>query len=315
MDKSFGSGGRVPTYQCDFWNGDPNQISHWGLKRKTILVKNQGKRCASWKRWKSLPLFSIWLLWPYEGTSPTKPLAFQLSCHRPHPSTLAHLHLLLAYTTPYTVNMGKEPVMARQGTRYEPYSNKSPARRRRGSPPPDRWGIRAGSHHAQLTGGISDLLDDLNTRYGSRDLRELFRDHANQPGALGQAIGTWIQHDEVIISLPSSSLWGAQTGVLLANSLFQIRGPRQPEPTNFLETQNNNQSHCRYVQEPIPGDESRTSQPPVGQPDARHVSFLHDRRSLIIELNSHYRFPPHISTPSMQMFLQLMSVCIVFTSL
>ena len=75
--------------------------------------------------------------------------------------------------------MGKEPVVMRQGTRYEPYSKSCLARRRRGSPPPDRWGIRAGSRHAQLTGGIFDLLDDLHTRYGSHDLRGLIRDHAN----------------------------------------------------------------------------------------------------------------------------------------
>ena len=119
--------------------------------------------------------------------------------------------------------MGKVPLMARQGTRYEPYKNSS---RRRASPPPDSWGIHAGSQHAQLGGSIFDLLDDLNTRYGSRDLREIFRDHANQPGALGQAIETWIQYDEVIIFLTSPFLWVAQTAVLLANSLLQIRGPR-----------------------------------------------------------------------------------------
>jgi len=95
--------------------------------------------------------------------------------------------------------MGKEPVMARQGTRYEPYSNSSLTRRRRGSPPPDSWGIQAGSHHAQLTNSIFDLLENLNTRYGGHDLRELFRDHANQPGALGEAIETWIKYDEVVI--------------------------------------------------------------------------------------------------------------------
>ena len=132
--------------------------------------------------------------------------------------------------------MGKQPVVVPQGTRYEPYSKASLARRRRGSPPPGGWGILPGSDQAQLTGGMYDLLDDLNTRYGSRDLRELFRDHANPPGALGQAIKTWILYEEVIISL-TPSLWVAQTGVLLANSLFQIR--------------------------------------PVDQLDARHVSFVY----------------------------------------
>ena len=203
----------------------------------------------------------------------------------------------------------------RQGTRYEPYSKSSLARRRRGSPPPDRWGARAGNRHAQLTGGIFDLLDDLNTRYGSHDLRQLFRGHANQPGVLGQAIQTWIQYDEVTTLLTSSSLWAAQTGVLLANTLFQIRGPRQPELTDFLETRHNNQTHCNYVPEPIPRSESRASRHPVGQLDACHVSFLHDGRSLSIELNFLYRFPLLSIPPSIQKSRQPMSVCIVFASL
>ena len=145
--------------------------------------------------------------------------------------------------------MGKLPVMARQGTRYEPYKNSS---RRRASPPPDTWGIHAGSHHAQLGDGIFSLLEDLNTRYGSRDLREIFRDHANQPGQLGQAIETWIQYDEVIIFLTSSFLRAAQTAVLLANSLLQIRGPRQPEHTGFPKTQHNHQSHWSNAQPEYP---------------------------------------------------------------
>src|SRR5882757_8582366 len=115
--------------------------------------------------------------------------------------------------------MGKEPVMARQGTRYELYSNSSLVHCRRGSPPPDSWGIQAGSHHSQPTGGIFDLLDALNMCYGSHDLCELFCNHANQPGALGQVIETWIQHDEVTTLLTSSSFWAAQTGMLLANSV------------------------------------------------------------------------------------------------
>ena len=170
--------------------------------------------------------------------------------------------------------MGKEPLAARQGLRYAPYSNASLARRRRGSPLPDGRGIRAGSHRAQLTGGIFDLLEDLNTRYGSRGLRKLLRDHANQPGALGQAIETWNQYDEVIILLIYSSLWAIQTGVLLANSLFQIRGPRQPEPTSFFEARHNDQSHYNHVPGTISADESRASRPHGGQPDARHVSFV-----------------------------------------
>ena len=163
--------------------------------------------------------------------------------------------------------MGKVPQMQRQGTRYEPYKNSS---RRRASPPPDRWGIHAGSQDSQLNGSIFDFLEALNTRYGSRDLREIFRDHATQPGALGEAIDTWIEYDEVIIFLTSSFTWAAQTAVLLANSVFQIRGPREPE----LAIQRNGQSHWSNVPGPIPQDESRTSRPPVGQPDTRNVSFF-----------------------------------------
>ena len=139
-------------------------------------------------------------------------------------STLTHiLH-------PHTVNMGKVPQMQRQGTRYEPYKNSS---RRRASPPPDSWGIHAGSQDAQLNGGIFDLLEDISTRFGSRDLRELFRDHANQPGPLGQAIETWIQYDEVIIFLTSYFVWAARTAVLLANRYFRFGGlASQNSPTS-----------------------------------------------------------------------------------
>ena len=232
--------------------------------------------------------------------------AFRLSTFLP-PATsehLAHTQPSLAYNTPYTAKMGKEPVMVCQGIRYEPYSIKSSARRRRGSPPPGSRGIRAGSHRAQLTGGIFDLLDDLNTRYESSDLRKLFRAHANQPGSLGQAIETWIKYDEVTKLLTSSSFWAVQTGVLLANSLFQIRGTRKPDPTNFMKTQHNDQIHCNYVPGPIPGGENRASRPPSGQPDTHHVSFLHDRKSLVVELNSHYRFSPLVTTLSAQMSRQ-----------
>ena len=133
--------------------------------------------------------------------------------------------------------MGKVPLIARQGTRYEPYSDAVLARRRLGSPSPDRWGIRAGSHQAQVTDGLFGLLNELKTRYGGQDLRELLRDHANQPGALGQSIGMWIQYEEVITFLASFSFWAVQTRVLLANSSFQIRGRRKLEPTEFIKTQ------------------------------------------------------------------------------
>ena len=205
--------------------------------------------------------------------------------------------------------MGKVPIIVPQGTRYEPYSNALRARRRRGSSSPDRWGIRAGSREAQLTDGIVDLLDNLNTRYGGGDLRELLRGHANQPGALGEAIGTWVQYDEVTSLLASSSIWAVQTRVLLANSSFQIRGRRQLEPTNFIKTQRNDQNHCNYAPGRIPGGERSTSRPPVGQPNTRHVSFLHDRKSLIVELNAHYRFP------NLLLSIRRMSVWIVCASL
>ena len=115
--------------------------------------------------------------------------------------------------------------------------------------------------------------------------------------------------------LASLSFWAAQTRVLLADSSFQIRGRHKLEPTEFIKTQRNFQSHCNYVPEPIPGGERRASRSRVGQPDARHMSFLHDRKSLIVELNSHYRFPHLASVLSIHISRHQMSVCIVFASL
>ena len=63
-----------------------------------------------------------------------------------------------------------------------------------------------------------DLLEDINTRYGGREMREVFRDHVNQSGALGKALDTWVRYDEVSTLLTSFSLWAAQTGVLLADT-------------------------------------------------------------------------------------------------
>jgi len=102
--------------------------------------------------------------------------------------------------------MGKLHSMTRQGTRYEPYLSSFRRHRTLGSPPPEGWGHRAGSHNAHLTGNIFDFLEDLNTRYGGPDLREIFRDHATQHGALGQSLETWIQYDEVSISV-TPFLW------------------------------------------------------------------------------------------------------------
>ena len=241
-------------------------------------------------------------LWPFNNLATS-----HIRAPRAHSTSLV-------YNSHHTVNMGKVPLIARQGTRYEPYSNAVLARRR-GSSSPDRWGIRAGSRQAKLTDGLFDLLDELKTRYGGHDFRELFRDHANQPGALGQAIGTWIQCDEVTALLASSSFWAVQTRVLLANSSFQIRGRRKLEPTEFVKTQRNDQSHCSYFPGPIPGGERKASRAPVGQPDTCHVRFLHDRKSLMVELNSHYRFPHLVGVLGIRMSLHRMSVCIVFASL
>ena len=279
MDESLSSGGRVSTYQRDSWYCDPNQplVGEGSNARQTL--SRTGARGVQVGKDRGASLYLVFgccgrmkgpvqqSLWLFNYLATGHILASS------HPRILAHPHPSLVYNTPHSVNMGKEPVVMCQGTRYEPYSKSCLARRRRGSPPPDRRGIRAGSRHAQLTGGIFDLLDDLHARYGSHDLRELFRGHANQPGALGQAIQTWIQYDEVTTLLTSSSLWAAQTGVLLANSLFQIRGPRQPILTDFLETQYNTQNHCNYVPDPTPRGECRASRPPVGQLDACHVSF------------------------------------------
>ena len=216
---------------------------------------------------------------------------------------------------PCTIIMGKGPQITRQGARYEPYQSSSYLPyRRRGSPPPDSCGNRAGSHHVQLSDSIFGFLEDLNTRYGGRDLRELFRDHAGQPGALGQSIEKWIHDDEVSI-LVTLFMCTTENGVPLANSRYQMRRSRQPEPTDSLKTQYNNQIHCIYVPESVLGDESGTSRPPVDQPVAHHVSNLQDAKSLIVELNTPYRFLPLISTLSIQMSRQKTSVCIVFGSL
>ena len=200
--------------------------------------------------------------------------------------------------------MGKNPQMARQGTRFEPYRNSN---RRRASPPPDIQGIQTGSHDAQVSDRIFNFLEDLNTRYGGPHLREIFRDHVHQPGGLGQAIGTWIEHDEVTIFLTSPFSRAAQTAVLLANSSLQIRGPRHPEPSNLVETQHNNQNHWNDALGLVPGDASGASEP--------QVSLLQGVKSVIVELNSHYRFSPLNGIPGIQTAGRLMSVWVVFALL
>jgi hypothetical protein len=98
--------------------------------------------------------------------------------------------------------MGKQPLTTRQDARYEPYKSALLQHRKRESPPREGWGIRAGSRHAQLTVSICDLLDQLNRHYGGLELREIFRDHANQPGPLAQSIETWINYDTVSVLIP-----------------------------------------------------------------------------------------------------------------
>jgi hypothetical protein len=104
--------------------------------------------------------------------------------------------------------MSKEPLTARPSTRYEPYHATLLAHRRQGSPPSGNWGNRASTRSYQLNGRIYAFLEDLHTHYGGHELRELFREHARQTGALGEAIETWLQYDEVS-RLPTSFLWTA----------------------------------------------------------------------------------------------------------
>ncbi len=102
--------------------------------------------------------------------------------------------------------------------------------------------------------------------------------------------------------------------MLLANSLVQIRGPRQPERTDFPETQHNNQSHWSYVPEPIPGDKSR---PPVGQPDARHVSFLHDgkifdcRTQLALQVSPPHQYSEYPDVPTTDVSLHRVCLAVI----
>ena len=95
--------------------------------------------------------------------------------------------------------------------------------------------------------------------------------------------------------------------MLLANSLLQVRGPREPEYTDFLKAQPNNQMHWSNALGLVPGDESRTAEPPVG--------FSQGVNSLIVVLNSHYRLSPLNGTLSIQMAGEVMSVWVVFASL
>ena len=78
------------------------------------------------------------------------------------------------------------------------------------------------------------FLENLNTLYGGQGLREFVRRHANQHGPVGEAIATWIRYDEVPTLLTSPSLWAAQTGMLLAHSLFQVREPCEPAPIDSV---------------------------------------------------------------------------------
>ena len=87
--------------------------------------------------------------------------------------------------------------------------------------------------------------------------------------------------------------------MLLADSLLQIRGPRQPDYTNVLETQRNNQSLGVNALGLIPEDESRTSRLPVYQPVARNVSFFTEceeydcRTQLALQIFPPQQYPEH----------------------
>ena len=87
--------------------------------------------------------------------------------------------------------------MTRPNTRYNPYPSSRPARPRRESPPPENWGNQARSHHHQLTIRIYAFLDDLHLLHADRHLCEIFREHAKQPGPLGEAIRTWVEYVDV----------------------------------------------------------------------------------------------------------------------
>lgn len=100
--------------------------------------------------------------------------------------------------------MAKEPQITRNNTRYKPYNSSRRAHRRRGSPPPENWGNRAQVHQHSLDGSIYNFMDDLHMRYRGDELSQLFREYASQSGALGQAIKTWLQFDDVSRLLASS---------------------------------------------------------------------------------------------------------------
>ena len=93
--------------------------------------------------------------------------------------------------------MFKELQITRNNTRYEPYNSSRRPHRRRGTPPPENWGNRAQGHQNPLDDSIWNFMEDLHTRYRGDELRQLFRDYASESGALGQAIKTWLQFDDV----------------------------------------------------------------------------------------------------------------------
>ena len=111
--------------------------------------------------------------------------------------------------------MAKKPSMTRQNTRYEPYHGALRGHRQRGSPPPNNPGNQARTHHDQLNNSIYEFLENLYTHYSGHNLLELFREHARQTGALGRAIETWLQYNDVSSLLLLYDL--PQTDMQLAN--------------------------------------------------------------------------------------------------
>jgi len=87
--------------------------------------------------------------------------------------------------------------MTRPSTRFNPYRSSRPACRRRGSPPPENWENQARTHHDHLNSRIYAFLEDLQMLHGGDHLCEIFHEHAKQPGALGEAISTWIAYVDV----------------------------------------------------------------------------------------------------------------------
>ena len=143
--------------------------------------------------------FVVWCMAvdTFSRTPPNKPLPFTF-CSQPHLTALAHPPTL----TSYTINMAKESRMTRNNARYEPYNN---SRRPNRGPPPDSSGNQPQIHHQQPDSSIYEFLDDLYSRYGGKDLAQLFRKYAGQSGVLGEGITMWLLFNDVSTLPPSLS--------------------------------------------------------------------------------------------------------------